>query len=93
MAERQNFPDEIYPGKIIPFKPNAATKTTFSEEEILDEGEIVEVQPVKNQTNSNLQNSEFIEINKNKSNDIVYLNVTNLSNQRIKVRSFFLYSS
>ena len=80
---------EFCPGKIIPLKHASDSKTSNQqiEDENLDEGEIVEVQPVENQANSNkTQNSDIIEINKQKLNQIVYLNVQNLSNQKIKVK-------
>jgi hypothetical protein len=83
--------EETYPGKIVSVKSmsinQVQTQPATSEVgEVLDDGEIVEVQAPtnNNQANVNGVNSQFIEINKNKGVS-VFVNVTNLSNQKIRV--------
>ncbi len=85
-------PDEFCPGRIIPVKSankaQAQAQSAAAAEvgEVLDDGEIVEVQApgANNQNAKNGVGSQFIEINKNRGAS-VFLNVTNLSSQRIRV--------
>jgi hypothetical protein len=83
--------DDLYPGRIIPIKSfssksgqlTTVAQTVVVTDDNLDDGEIVEVQaPLQNTVNGS--NSQFIEINKSKG-AAVFLNVTNLSTQKIRV--------
>lgn len=75
------------PGEILLYKK--APVETLAEKETLDEGEIDDVQPLKDQEHDETNHpsfvdDKFIEINKEKG-DIVFLSVTNLGLQSIKV--------
>lgn len=87
--------EDIYPGKVLPFgstsMANVIEQEVVADENNIDEdGEIVEVQSNSHTNNSknSSANAQYIEINKNRG-EPVYLTVTNLSNQRIRVGSHF----
>lgn len=84
--------EDLYPGKILPFGSTSVANVADQDDEnnIDEDGEIVEVQSNSHTNNSknSSANSQYIEINKNRG-EPVFLTVTNLSNQRIRVGSHF----